>query len=340
MSAASASVSQFDALATQTVLVADTGDIESIKKYKPTDATTNPSLLLAAAQIPAYKHLLDDAIAYGQKHSGSKDKAVQLEWILDKLAVNFGKEILGIVPGLVSTEIDARLSFDTHASIHRGKRIIKMYEEVGIAKERILIKLASTWEGTQAAEVLEKEGIHCNMTLLFSMAQAIACAQVGATLISPFVGRILDWFVSNTAKKTYSPEEDPGVSSVAKIYNYYKKVGSKTVVMGASFRNKGEILALAGCDKLTISPGLLEELKTSQDPVVRKLSPIKPEEVDSKSAVHLTEKEFRWQLNEDQMATEKLSDGIRKFAADTVKLEKILSQIIDANTAAAPAAAK
>lgn len=326
----SAAANQFDALATQTVLVADTGDIDSIKKYKPTDVTTNPSLLLAAAQIPAYKHLVDDAIAYGQKHSGTKDKAVQLEWILDKLAVNFGKEILGIVPGLVSTEIDARLSFDTHASIHRAKRIIKMYEELGIAKERILIKLASTWEGIQAAEVLEKEGIHVNMTLLFSMAQAIACAQVGATLISPFVGRILDWHVANTAKKTYAPEEDPGVASVSKIYQYYKKSGSKTVVMGASFRNKGEILALAGCDKLTISPGLLEELKTSTDPVVRKLSPLPASEVDSKSAIHLSEKEFRWQHNEDQMATEKLSDGIRKFAADTVKLEKILAQIIEA----------
>jgi transaldolase len=298
---------------------------------QPTDATTNPSLIFTAAQNPTYAHYIDDAIAYASKHGGG-DKALTLELTLDRLAINLGVEILRIVPGVVSTEIDARLSFDTEASVARARRVIKMYEEVGIKRDRILIKLSSTWEGISAARILEKEGIHCNMTLLFSMAQAVAAHEAGATLISPFVGRILDWHVANTDKKKYAPEEDPGVVSVTKIYNYYKSIGSKTIVMGASFRNKGEILALAGCDKLTISPSLLEELKKSNDPVQRMLKPVDASHVDPKKAEHLTEAQFRWQLNEDQMATEKLSEGIRKFTADTLKLEKIINDIVAKKT--------
>jgi len=301
--------------------VADTGDIDAIRKFKPTDATTNPSLIFAAAQKQEYHHLVDEAIEYGIKHGGDDSKA-RLEIVLDRLAVNFGAEITRIVPGVVSTEVDARLSFDTEASIAKAKRLIHLYKEKGVDKDRVLIKLASTWEGIKAAEHLEKEGIHCNLTLLFSFAQAVACAQVGATLISPFVGRILDWYVANTSKKQYQPDEDPGVVSVTKIYNYYKSVGAKTIVMGASFRNKGEILALAGCDKLTIGPSLLEELKQSNEHVPRKLH--FTGHVDPSKAIKLDEKSFRWQFNEDQMATEKLSDGIRKFAQDTVKLEAII----------------
>lgn len=311
--------SQFEQLAKHTVIVADTGDIEAIKKFKPTDATTNPSLLLKAAQQKQYAHLVDDAVKFA---SGIKDPKLRLEATMDKLAVNFGAEIAKIVPGVVSTEIDARLSFDTEACVRKAHQIIQLYKSMGVGKERILIKIASTWEGIKAAEILEKQGIKCNMTLLFSMSQAIACAEAKATLISPFVGRILDWFVSNTKTKTYTPGADPGVQSVTAIYKYYKSIDCTTVVMGASFRNKGEILELAGCDKLTISPELLTELKNSSESVVRKLSG--EVKADPSKAVHLDEKAFRWMLNEDQMATEKLSDGIRRFAADTVALEKVI----------------
>lgn len=323
--------SQLEQLGKVTVLVADTGDYDAIRKFQPTDATTNPSLILNASTKPEYQHLVDEAIEYGQKNAGSEDK--ELELIMDRLAVNFGVEISKIVPGVVSTEVDARLSFDTQASLAKARKIIAMYEEKGVSKDKVLIKLASTWEGIMAAQVLEKEGIHVNMTLLFSFCQAVACAQVGATLISPFVGRILDWYVANTAQKTYAPLEDPGVKSVTQIYNYYQSIGCKTIVMGASFRNKGEILALAGCDKLTISPALLEELKNSQDPVTRVLLPA--ENVDESKKIVIDEASFRWQLNEDAMATDKLSDGIRKFAVDSIKLENIIKQKIAAKKSAA-----
>ncbi|KAM5138726.1 transaldolase [Mantella aurantiaca] len=316
--------SALEQLKKYTVVVADTGDFNAIEEYKPQDATTNPSLILAAAQMPAYKHLVEEAIKYGKKLGGSEQE--QINNVMDKLFVSFGIEILKVVPGRVSTEVDARLSFDKDGMIERAKRIIALYKEAGIDKERILIKLSSTWEGIQAGKVLEEQyGIHCNMTLLFSFAQAVACAEAGVTLISPFVGRILDWHVANSGKKSYEPNEDPGVKSVAKIYNYYKKFGYKTIVMGASFRNTGEIKALTGCDYLTISPKLLGEL--SKD--VSKLTPgltVKEAQACNLEKVHLNEKDFRWQHNEDQMAVEKLSDGIRKFTEDAVKLEKKLKE--------------
>ncbi|OXA52878.1 Transaldolase [Folsomia candida] len=316
--------SSLEQLKSYTTVVADTGDFEAIKKYKPTDATTNPSLILAAAKMPQYQKLIDESIAYGKKNGKTTEE--QIESAADKLFVSFGIEILKIVPGRVSTEVDARLSFDKEASIAKAKKFIQLYEEAGISKDRILIKLGSTWEGIQAAKVLEEEyGIHCNLTLLFSMAQAIACAEAGVTLISPFVGRILDWYVANTNQKTYEPQDDPGVKSVTQIYNYYKRFGYKTVVMGASFRNSGEIKALAGCDLLTISPSLLEELDASQDVVGEMISEGSAKKLDL-DKVELTEKTFRWMMNEDQMATDKLSDGIRKFAADGVKLESMLKE--------------
>jgi len=308
---------QYTQLARYSVIVADTGDIDAIKKYKPTDATTNPSLLLDAASKEGYQSLIKDAVEYGKKHPDD-----EMRWVMDKLFVNAGTEILKIVPGLISTETDARLSFDVNALVDQAHRIIQLYKENGIDKSRVLIKLASTWEGIKAAEILESEDIHCNMTLIFAQCQGIACSQVGATLISPFVGRILDWYKEHTKKDYSDPSTDPGVISVKNIYNYYKSTGSKTVVMGASFRNKGEILELAGCDKLTIGPKFLEELKNSTEPMERKLKPT--DSVDKSKTIHLSESEFRWQLNEDQMATEKLSDGIRKFAADAIKLEGIL----------------
>jgi len=314
---------QFEALSTMTTIVADTGDIEAIRKYKPTDATTNPSLILAATQMKQYEALIDDAIQYGSK----AEPAHRLELTLDRLAVNFGTEITKIVPGVVSTEVDARVSFSTKKCIDRAHRIIDMYKEKGVGKDRILIKLASTWEGIKAAEQLEKEGIHCNMTLLFSMAQAVACAEAGATLISPFVGRILDWYVAST-KKQYSAKEDPGVVSVAKIYNYYKEHGYKTIVMGASFRNKGEIVNLAGCDKLTIGPALLEELKNSTEELPRALVAERKE--SSTRPKPMDEEGYRWQLNEDPMATEKLAEGIRKFGEAAVQLEQIMSKKLEA----------
>lgn len=314
--------SSLDQLKEHTIVVADTGDFEAMKKYKPTDATTNPSLILQAASMPQYDKLIAEAVEYG-KENGSSAKA-QLSATMDKLFVLFGCEILKIVPGRVSIEVDARLSFDKKASIAKALKFIELFKEAGIDKKRILIKLASTWEGIQAAKELEAtHGIHCNLTLLFSFAQAVACAEAGVTLISPFVGRILDWHVANSGTKKFSSAEDPGVVSVTRIYNYYKKFGYKTVVMGASFRNVGEIRELCGCDLLTISPKLLGELQDSSDPTPRKLSAKAATECDL-SKVTFSESEFRWQLNEDQMATEKLSEGIRKFAIDAVKLEKLL----------------
>ncbi|XP_069824423.1 transaldolase [Dendropsophus ebraccatus] len=316
--------SALDQLKSHTVVVADTGDFNAIEEYKPQDATTNPSLILAAAQMPQYQHLVNDAIQYGKKLGGSEDE--QINNIMDKLFVLFGVQILEKIPGRVSTEVDARLSFDKDAMVERARSLIGLYKEAGIDKERILIKLSSTWEGIQAGKVLEeKYGIHCNMTLLFSFAQAVACAEAGVTLISPFVGRILDWHVANTEKKSYEPSEDPGVQSVTKIYHYYKKFGYKTIVMGASFRNTGEIKALTGCDYLTISPKLLEELSKDHSKLTPALS-VKEAQASKLEKVHLDEKAFRWQHNKDQMAVEKLSDGIRKFAEDAIKLEKMLKE--------------
>ena len=310
---------QLDSLRELTVVVADTGDIDAIRQYKPEDATTNPSLILSAAALPQYAALIDEAIAYGKQQS--QDKAQQLVDAEDKLAVNIGLEILKLVPGRVSTEVDARLSYDTEATVAKARKLIALYEAAGINKNRILIKIASTWQGIRAAEILEKEGINCNLTLLFSEAQARACAEAGVYLISPFVGRILDWYKTNTDKKEYAPAEDPGVISVTKIYNYYKQYGYKTVVMGASFRNVGEIIELAGCDRLTIAPPLLKTLHETPNAVVRKLA--FQGEVQAKPQP-LTEAEFYWQHNSDAMAVEKLAEGIRKFAVDQGKLEEML----------------
>ncbi len=311
---------QLDSLRNMTVVVADTGDIDAIKKYQPQDATTNPSLILSASALPQYAPLIDEAIAYAKAQSA--DKAQQLIDAEDKLAVNIGLEILKIVPGRISTEVDARLSYDTQATVEKARKLIALYNAAGISNERILIKIASTWQGVRAAEILEKEGINCNLTLLFSEAQARACAEAGVYLISPFVGRILDWYKANTDKKEYAPAEDPGVISVTKIYNYYKEYGYKTVVMGASFRNVGEIIELAGCDRLTIAPALLKELQENTTPLVRKLE--YKGEVKAKPQP-LTEAEFYWQHNSDAMAVEKLAEGIRKFAVDQEKLEAMLS---------------
>ncbi|XP_048886454.1 transaldolase [Brienomyrus brachyistius] len=313
-----------DQLKKYTVVVADTGDFNAIEEYKPQDATTNPSLILAAAKMPTYQHLLDQAIKYGIANGGSEEE--QVTNTMDKLFVSFGLEILKKIPGRVSTEVDARLSFDKNAMVSRALRLIALYEEAGVGKDRVLIKLSSTWEGIQAGrELEEKHGVHCNMTLLFSFAQAVACAEAHVTLISPFVGRILDWYKENTDKKTYEASEDPGVLSVTKIYNYYKKFDYPTVVMGASFRNTGEVKALAGCDLLTISPGLLAELSKDHSSVVPTLTAQGAKECELEQ-IHLDEKDFRWLHNEDRMAVEKLSDGIRKFAADAVKLESMIKE--------------
>ncbi|EIE6850104.1 TPA: transaldolase [Escherichia coli] len=306
-----------------TTVVADTGDIAAMKLYQPQDATTNPSLILNAAQIPEYRKLIDDAVAWAKQQSN--DRAQQIVDATDKLAVNIGLEILKLVPGRISTEVDARLSYDTEASIAKAKRLIKLYNDAGISNDRILIKLASTWQGIRAAEQLEKEGINCNLTLLFSFAQARACAEAGVFLISPFVGRILDWYKANTDKKEYAPAEDPGVVSVSEIYQYYKEHGYETVVMGASFRNIGEILELAGCDRLTIAPTLLKELAESEGTIERKLS--YTGEVKARPA-RITESEFLWQHNQDPMAVDKLAEGIRKFAIDQEKLEKMIGDLL------------
>jgi transaldolase len=314
-------LSQLDQLKKFTKVVADTGDFESIREFKPQDSTTNPSLILAAVSKSEYAPLLDQVIVdlKGSPLSG----AAKIEEIIDHLLVTFGLDILKIVPGRVSTETDARLSFDTDGSIKKARQLIGLYEKNGISRERVLIKIASTWEGIKAAEQLQKEGINCNLTLLFSFPQAIACAEAGVRLISPFVGRIYDWYKHSTGKE-YHGAEDPGVISVTKIYNYYKKFGHETQVMGASFRNTGEITELAGCDLLTISPQLLAELSKSTETITRKLAPETAKASDLEK-VSFDQKAFRFALNEDAMATEKLAEGIRKFSADIVKLEQMIT---------------
>jgi len=307
---------QAEQLKELTVVVADTGDVEAIKRLKPQDATTNPSLIYKAATMSQYAKLVDDAVAYGKG---------DLEVVMDKLAVNFGAEITKIVPGYVSTEVDARLSFDTDATVKKARRIIELYKEVGIDKSRILVKIAATWEGIKAAEILEKEGITCNLTLVFSISQAVACAEAGCTLISPFVGRIMDWHKKDQGVDKFEPKDDPGVQSVTSIYNYFKKHGYNTIVMGASFRNKGEIIELAGCDRLTISPSLLDELAASKDSLTKKLDAEKSITMDI-AKIETDEKNFRWSMNEDAMATEKLAEGIRNFAKDIVKLEVVVKE--------------
>ena len=312
-------------LKTFTHVGADTGDFHSIEVYKPVDATTNPSLIFAASQDPKYKELIDEAIVYARNQSPVK--SIQVSKAMDKVAVNFGLKILDIVPGRVSTEVDARLSFDTEATVMKGRELIALYEAAGVSRERVLIKVASTWEGIKAAEVLEKEGIHCNLTLLFSFVQAVACAEAGVRLISPFVGRILDWYKKSRGVDAIPANEDPGVLSVKNIYNYYKKFGYNTQVMGASFRNTGEIIELAGCDLLTISPALLHELETSSGKLECKLYAGDA----AKSAVErisADEKTFRWMMNEDAMATEKLAEGIRNFTKDLIKLENQIAGLL------------
>ena len=312
--------SHLDSLREFTTIVADTGDFESIREYTPQDATTNPSLILKAAQMAEYEPLVDKVLAEAREEAAGGDV---MAVALDKLAVFFGLEILKIVPGRVSTEVDARLSFDTQATLDKARAFIARYKKNGIDRERILIKIASTWEGIRAAEELEKEGIHCNLTLLFSFHQAVACAEVGVTLISPFVGRIMDWHKAKTGNE-FAPDDDPGVQSVTRIYNYYKKFDYPTEVMGASFRNTGEITELAGCDLLTISPNLLEELHETEGDLPRKLTEETAKQCGCEK-ISLNEKTFRWEMNEDACATEKLAEGIRRFAADTVKLEEYLT---------------
>lgn len=307
-----------------TTIVADTGDFESMRAYQPQDATTNPSLILSASQQEAYKHLLEQAV---KEHANSQLQGAQLvESITDRLLILFGLEILNIVPGRVSTEVDARLSFDTQATIDKARQLISAYETAGISRKRILIKIASTWEGIRAAETLEKEGIHCNLTLLFSLPQAIACAEAKVQLISPFVGRIYDWF-KNKNQRDYTSSEDPGVESVQSIYQYYKKFGYKTEVMGASFRNIGQIIELAGCDLLTISPDLLQQLRDSPGEVTERLT-VEAATNSTIEQISLNEKSFRFALNEDPMATEKTAEGIRKFSADIIKLERMITHLI------------
>ncbi len=316
-------MNKLEQLRKMTTIVVDTGDIEAIKAYHPTDATTNPSLILAAIKKPEYQYLIDDALQYGKKKGQSQQEVTAL--LMDKLFVNVGTEILKLIPGRVSTEVDARLSFDIEGSIHKAQALIALYEEMGVNRDRVLIKLASTWEGGVAAKELEKMGIHCNMTLLFSLVQAIHCADSQATLLSPFVGRILDWYKKNEGVQGYAPAEDPGVKSVTQIYNYFKKYGYQTQIMGASFRNKEEILELAGCDLLTIAPPLLEELAKAEGDVLRRLDPDKAKQMDI-PRLTINEKMFRLMLNEDAMATEKLAEGIRQFAKAAIQLEKTLCE--------------
>lgn len=316
-------MNKLDTLRGMTVVVADTGDIEAIRKHKPVDATTNPSLILKAAALPAYQSLLKQAAQWAQTAPNGDDLITNA---CDHLAVAIGNEILDIIPGLISTEVDARLSFDTGATITKARKIIAMYEANGVSRARVLIKIASTWEGIEAARLLEAEGITCNLTLLFNFHQAIACAEAGATLISPFVGRILDWHKANTPDADLSGSNDPGVQSVSKIYQYYKSWDYKTVVMGASFRNIGEIENLAGCDKLTISPDLLSELAADEGELPRLLTPESASAEGDK--VIINEASFRWAMNEDAMATEKLADGVRRFAADQRLLEQKLKELL------------
>ncbi|WP_067516057.1 transaldolase [Endozoicomonas ascidiicola] len=314
--------SQLDQLKRMTKVVADTGDIEAIRRYQPVDATTNPSLILKAAGLDSYQTLFKEAIAYGR--SCAQDKAYGVPFACDWLTVGIGREIQQVVPGLVSTEVDARLSFDTEATIHKARQLIDLYKQQGGDPDRVLIKIASTWEGIKAAEVLEKEGIRCNLTLLFNFAQAQACAEAGVYLISPFVGRILDWYKKAEGRE-YSASEDPGVVSVSRIYNYYKQYGYQTVVMGASFRSTGEITELAGCDCLTIGPDLLDQLAGSSEPLEQKLFGDSPVCSDEKTI--LNEAAFRWAMNDDAMATEKLAEGIRNFARDQEKLEQLVADL-------------
>ncbi|WP_421657397.1 transaldolase [Leptothermofonsia sp. ETS-13] len=309
-----------------TIVVADTGDIQAIEQYQPRDATTNPSLITAAAQMPQYQEIVDDTLKQAKKDKGSgvADQEI-LTLAFDRLAISFGKKILEIIPGRVSTEVDARLSYDTEATIEKARYLISEYEAAGISRDRILIKIASTWEGIKAAEVLEKEGIHCNLTLLFGIHQAIACAEAGVTLISPFVGRILDWYKKETGRESYPPAEDPGVLSVTSIYNYYKKFGYKTEVMGASFRNMGEILELAGCDLLTISPSLLGELQSSSGDLPRKLDPAKAAAMEIEK-IPMDKETFDQMHHRDRMASEKLAEGIQGFTKALIALEKLLAK--------------
>jgi len=302
-------------------VVADSGDFESIRKFKPLDSTTNPSLIYTASQDPKYAHLMDEALAFARRKSTDKPK--QISVAIDRLFINFGLEILKIVPGRVSTEVDARLSFDTEGSVKKARELISLYKESGIDRDRILIKLASTWEGIKAAEILTKEGIHCNLTLLFSMPQAVACADAGVQLISPFVGRVLDWHLKNDPEQSFTPDEEPGVLLVKEIFNYYKKFGHKTEIMGASFRNVGEILALAGCDLMTIAPSFLTELEKTEGVVEKKLDSVKAKASEIEK-IGMDQKKFRWLMNENDMATVKMAEGIRKFTEDLVKLESLL----------------
>jgi transaldolase len=311
-----------ESLKRYTTVVADTGDFEAIAEYKPQDATTNPSLLYQAAQKPQYEHLVDDALQHAIHFPG--DRAARTEAFLDKLLVNFGCEILKIIPGRVSTEVEARLSFDVEGTLAKARRLISIYDKAGIGRERVLIKIASTWEGIRAAEQLERQGIHCNLTLLFSFAQAVACAEAGVTLISPFVGRIYDWYRKERGSDIPA-DEDPGIASVTRIYQYFKKFDYKTQIMGASFRKVEQIMRLAGCDLLTISPDLLKQLENTEGTVARRLSVESAKKSDAEK-LHLDEKTFRWMHNEDPMAVEKLSEGIRKFHADTCKLEKYVRE--------------
>ncbi|TVP57216.1 MAG: transaldolase [Halomonadaceae bacterium] len=318
--------SKLDQLRQMTTVVADSGNLDDIRQWQPQDATTNPSLLLKATESAAYQPMIDDAIKLAQ-HS-SKDETNQLANATDYLAVLAGEQILSLVPGLVSTEVDARLSFDTEATLARARKLIRLYQSRGVDTSRVLIKIAATWEGIRAAEILEQEGIACNLTLLFSFPQAVACAEAGVTLISPFVGRILDWHLANSGRDHFPPGEDPGVLSVSRIYDYYKTHHYKTIVMGASFRNQGEIEMLAGCDRLTISPALLEQLAQDSGELARQLDPSSQKGEPLRKPMN--ENQFRWELNEDAMTTEKLADGIRRFAADQVTLEQRVRKVATA----------
>jgi len=320
-----------ESLKKHSIIVADTGDIDSIARMKPQDATTNPSLLFQAAQNPAYRPLVDDALAFGMNARG--DRAAKAEALMEKLSVNFGCEILKHVRGRVSTEVDAGLSFDVNSTLAKARRLIELYQQAGVSRERVLIKVASTWEGIKAAEKLEREGIHCNLTLLFSFAQAVACADAGVTLISPFVGRIYDWYRKERKVEDIAPADDPGVQSVTRIYHYYKKFGYKTQVMGASFRKVEQIVWLAGCDLLTIAPDLLDKMAGTEGEVTRRLT-VEAAKASSVAKIPLDEKTFRWMHNEDAMATEKLAEGIRRFHADARKLENYVLTLVEKSQAA------
>ena len=313
---------KLEQLKSMTTVVADTGDIDSIRRFKPQDATTNPSLLLQAAQLEVYRPLLQESLTWAE--SLGSDNSQKYANAVDYLAVKVGTEITSVIPGYISTEVDARLSFDTSATLQKARRLIQLYEQNGVSKDRVLIKIAATWEGIEAAKILELEGIHCNLTLIFGFAQAVACAEARVTLISPFVGRILDWHRASSGNE-FTPEFDPGVLSVKEIYRYFKSHQFATIIMGASFRNTGEIEQLAGCDRLTISPGLMAELEQDETPLTRRLDPKTSQE--NLNRIEMTEKYFRWRMNENAMATEKLADGIRRFAEDQVKLEVLLEQL-------------